>query len=322
MTPRRSWWLSLIVLSACGGGGEQVAVVPSSGGSGDMPAAAALGPVTAVSPFTVADVAFRLDGQGVQIPDGDDDGRGPLPGMVARAEGAMDAGNRSGRATMPASTQAELRGPIDSLAPGELRVLGQMVRVNAATVRDGFGNLSELAVGDRVQVHGLIAPDSVLQATRLQRRARNDAVVKLVGTVSYENCATCLPSGTQFRVGGLVVRAEAALLQGLTLPIPAGTAVRVRAAAGPAGEPAVLAATAIGPYLATPLLADAITRVRGIVSEPVPGQLRLQGLPLSLGSPVTYEGGSANDLRAGRAVTVEGRYRNGGVVALAVRFEP
>ena len=53
--------------------------------------------------------------------------------MVARVEGAMDAGNRSGRATMPPSTQAELRGPVQALGANQFTVLGQTVRVSAAT---------------------------------------------------------------------------------------------------------------------------------------------------------------------------------------------
>jgi Domain of unknown function (DUF5666) len=320
---QRRFSLSLLalcaLLAACGGGGapeEVISVVPNSGGSGDIPAGASVGPITAAQPLTVADVAWRTDGVTVQVADGDDDGRGALPGMIGRAEGGLDAGGRGGRATM-ASTQAELRGPVTAVGNGGFTVLGQTVQVNATTVLDGLSGLPLL--GERVQVHGLIAPGDSLQATRVQRRAAGDSVLKLVGRVSYANCPNCLPSGSRFGVGGLLVRADEAQLQGLSLPIAPGTMVRVRANALPDGGE--LRATAISNYLATPLLADATTRVRGIVTEPIAGTLSVQGLTLTLGSPLSFENGSAADLGAGRAVTLEGRYRNGGLWVLKVRFD-
>lgn len=315
-TPRRLTLvlsLSTALLAACGGGAQSV--IPGSGGSGIPPAAATLGPVAAGAPITVADVAWRFEnGATLQVLDADDDGRGALPGMVLRLEGAMDAGSRSASVTR-SQLQAELRGPVSSVEAGAQRfqALGLTVQLDSRTVLDGLASLSQLSAGDAVQVHGLIGPDDSLLATRVQRRSSN-ALVKLSGQVRYDNCPTCAPAAGIFRIGTQIVNAGSAQLSGLALPIAAGTSVRVRATqAAP-----VLQASALSPYIDTPLLADAITRVRGLLTEPAPGQFQLQGLALNLGGTVSYSGGSAADLRAGREVTVEGRYRQGGVAVQAL----
>lgn len=322
MRSRHLAWLLIgsLGLAGCGGGGPQT-IGAGTGGSGDIPAGAGLGPVSATQPLTIADIAFDTTNITVRVEDGDDDGRGPLPGMVARAEGGLFAGNRSGRATS-ASTQAELRGPITSVdaAAGRFTAMGQTVRVDGQTRFDNVSGLAALGVGDSIQVHGLAGPGDTLLATRLQRRSSASTVFKVVGSVRYEGCATCLPSGQEFLLGGLTVQAQAAALKGLSLPVPPGTLVRVRA--GAAAVQGRLVATAIEPYVATPLLADAITRSHGLVMDPKPTGFQLGGLNVAFDAQTRFEGWTVADpraeLAAGARVDVEGRYRSGTVTAASV----
>ncbi len=70
----------------------------------------------------------------------------------------------------------EVRGPIETIdrASGQIRVLGQTVAAAqslVATPRSRAGSLSDLAVGDRVDVSGLRRSDAVIVASRIEKAA-------------------------------------------------------------------------------------------------------------------------------------------------------
>lgn len=118
-------------------------------------------------------------------------------------------------------------GAVDTAA-GTLSVFGQTIKTSTTdqlpTVFDGFGSLSQLAVGDLVKVSGTVASDGSITATRIERKAKDgtelfrisgpvqnlDTAAKtftLVGnssvTVSYAD-AKLLPTGAVVENGKLV----------------------------------------------------------------------------------------------------------------------
>jgi hypothetical protein len=157
-----------LMMSACGGGVE-------TGGTG----AYIEGPVAGFGSVIVNGV--RLDERGARIEDAE--GR-PQPAAALRLGMRLevDAGPL-GRDTDGALHAAaahvriapELRGPVSAIVGASpfIAVLGQSVRITAATVMDGVpGGLPALEVGDTVEVHGFPespAGNDRYVATRIDR---------------------------------------------------------------------------------------------------------------------------------------------------------
>jgi hypothetical protein len=287
-----------------------------------MPAAATIGPVTENAPLTVNGIVFSPAGTpALNIADGDDDGRGAQPGMMVRVQGGLGAGGVSGTITS-LEINAEARGPIQSLDESVRRftVLGITVQANASTSFEYQPNGVDpmpLKAGDSLQVHGYASGDQIL-ATRIVKRVAND-VFKTTGSVSYVNCPNCTTFGRAFRLGSLYVSVpESTVLRGLVWPIDEGALVRVKTAAAPVNG--YVTATEISDYAGAPLLADAMTKVRGYVSGLNGPQFQLHGIASTLAAQVIFTGGSAADFRNGRLVEVQGIYRSGVIQVTAVLF--
>ena len=132
-------------------------------------------------------------------------------GQVVRIEGTVDAGGTTGTARS-VSFDDDVAGPIESidLASGRLVVLGQSVQTGAATSFDDSivpRSLEGLAVGDRIEVSGLVAADGVINATRIERStAAGELDVR--GTVSGLDS-----DATRFDINQLEVDYSAAQLE-------------------------------------------------------------------------------------------------------------
>jgi hypothetical protein len=101
-------------------------------------------------------------------------------------------------------------GPIASIDPiaGEFSVLGQTVRVTAATRFDGWQLFRDLQVGDRIVVSGITLPGHRVLATYV---ARSAATEPLQVTTSISSLS---PLGSVFNLGSLAIDySRAALLE-------------------------------------------------------------------------------------------------------------
>jgi hypothetical protein len=155
-------------------------------------------------------------------------------------------------------------------------------------------------------------------ATRILRRIGN-AVFKTTGTVSYANCPNCQTFGRQFKLGSLLVNVGGdETLRGLTWPIPEATLVRVKYAEFPINQ--AVFATEISAYAGPPLLADAISKVRGFVARTDGNNFKLNGIDAVLTAGVVFTGGTRSDFADAKLVEAEGIYRDRVIQVDKVRF--
>lgn len=199
-------------LTGCGGG-------VGSGGTGDVAGGQGVGTITGFGSVIVDGVHY--DDRGAQIEYETDPGAPDAPGdrlgrdslaVGQRVELSFDTDGDASRASV-FRIVPELVGPVTSLDP--LRVAGQRVDVNADAARgpltqfgDGLASAAGLALGDRLEVHGMLVREIdgtvVLQATRLQRleaQAQSQAWTRLSGTVSGLSA-----DGLSFRLAGLTIQ--------------------------------------------------------------------------------------------------------------------
>ena len=186
----------LFALAACGGGVEV-------GGTGA--GAYVQGPISGFGSVIVSGVRFDDSRASIEDPDGVVRRREDLRlGMLVQIEsgpiGDDGSGGRAATATR-VRLASELLGPLSlvDLANARLVVLGQPVRLTAATVVDGgAGGAASLQVGNVVEVHGFFALDEGYVATRVERRATPPASYRVRGLVrDLDPIATTLRIGSQ-----------------------------------------------------------------------------------------------------------------------------
>jgi hypothetical protein len=318
----RRWSIALALLgvAACGGGGG------SSGGS-DNPVAGidrggitiSQGPVTGFGSVFVNGVRYSTTGATVRI-----DGQPALEsqlrvGQVVRVTGTVDTGGTIGTArTIDYSSQVE--GPVQAidLATGRIVVLGQTVRVNAATSFSDDVNprsIAGLAVGDRVEVSGLVGSDGVVGATRIEKQAAGaeaeaEGVASSVDTVAR-----------RFRINQLVVDYSTAQLSNFPSGQPTvGDLIEARGSVNAQGT---LVATRIERRSASlGGNANESGEIEGLVTRfASAADFDVAGQRITTTAATAYEGGSAASLALNVQVEVEGTFdASGSVVARKVQF--
>lgn len=173
--------LVALALAACGGGVE-------TGGTGT--GAYVQGPISGFGSVIVAGVRFDDAAAAIDDRDGVVRSRDDLRlGMLVEVESGPIASDASGTRSATATRvrlASELLGPIGALdvANARVTVLGQSVRLTAATVVEGVsGGAAALALGDVVEVHGFFAPTVGYLATRLERRSSATGAYRVRGAV-------------------------------------------------------------------------------------------------------------------------------------------
>ncbi len=206
---RTSWARALRALGAtlllavigCGGGVE-------TGGTGPTGSSFVEGPVSGFGSVIVAGIRFDESNARVEDADGTPRSRSELR-LGMRLE--IDAGpvlddSDGGRSASADRVRivAELLAPVTLIGPSGLfiEVLGQVVRINAATVIDGVAaGSAPLAVGDVVEVHGFVDTASLVDgyvATRIERRSTPPPAYRVRGLVrDLDPAARTLRIGTQ-----------------------------------------------------------------------------------------------------------------------------
>ncbi len=174
-----------LLLAACGGGVE-------TGGTGAT-GAYVEGPITGFGSIIVGGVRFDDSRARVEDADGSSRSRDELRlGMRVEVESSAISDDGSGGRAATATRvrfASDLLGPVTAAdASGSLiAVLGQVVRVTAATVVDGApGGAGALIVGNVVEVHGFVEPGVLIDryvATRIERRSATPAAFRVRGVV-------------------------------------------------------------------------------------------------------------------------------------------
>jgi Domain of unknown function (DUF5666) len=214
--------LLTLLLAACGGGVE-------TGGTGPTGGSYVEGPITGFGSIIVGGVRFDDSSARVEDADGSGRSRDDLRlGMRVEVEsGAIADDGSGGRAATATRVRfaSDLIGPVTAAdAQGlQIGVIGQTVRITAATVVDGAsGGAASLVIGDVVEVHGFPSAEGYV-ATRIERRSTAPAAFRVRGLVSdlapptlrigsqtFDLTATGVPAGL---ANGQLVRMTVATAQ-------------------------------------------------------------------------------------------------------------
>ena len=206
---------SALALAGCGGGGASTtppAVTPG-GFTGPAAGSSALGAVSGFGSIIVGGVRFDDSAASVQDDDGVSMASGDLKlGMVVKVKGGKktDDGSSVRAKADTIDVQSELQGPVDSKTADTLVVLGQTVKITAATFFEDGLSLASLAVGAVVEVHGFVDPlVNTMAATRIESKP-NAKSFKLQGAIKTLNTAA-----KTFNIGTVTISY-------LTADLPAG----------------------------------------------------------------------------------------------------
>jgi hypothetical protein len=314
-------WLPALLalsLSGCGGGG---------GGGGDNQISGidrggitiAQGPINGFGSVIVNGVRYSTTGATITIDDQPGTESDLRVGQVVRVEGRLDAGGATGTATR-ISYDDDVEGPIESIdvAAGRLVVLGQTVKVGPSTSFDDRispRSLSGLAVGDRIEVSGLISAGGLIEATRIELKSASSAV-ELKGTVSSVDTVA-----RRLRINEQQVDYSSAQLSNFPSGQPGnGDLVEVKGSVNGSG---VLVATRIERRNASLAgTTDDSAEIEGLVTRYVSAaDFDVAGQRVTTTASTVYEGGTATNLALDANVEIEGGFdATGRVVARKVQF--
>lgn len=163
----------VILLPACGGGGGGVAGV-DTGGTGTF----AAGRISGVGTGTVVVNGVRYQDNGARITNGEDgtalQSQDLKLGMVVRVRAGATTGNPPTAGATAITVETQVKGPVESKTGLDtLVVLGQTVKVDAATVFDGT-TFAAIAVGDLLEVSGFADAAGVITASRIEAEDATD----------------------------------------------------------------------------------------------------------------------------------------------------
>lgn len=296
------------LLAACGGGDGL-----GSGGTGAANETFATGTVDGFGSIYVG--GERCDPLGARIAwdtftGGPEGPANPDVKLGQRLELDLDGASTACR-IVAARISPEVIGLVDSVSP--LVVAGAPVIVNTdpaagpVTVFDGYADASEIAVGDRVEVHGKAVSASAgaaIRATRIERKPATDAWIRVAGVIS-----NLTPSS--FTLGGLTVNYGSS-----TTVLPTGFALRDGLTVALWSTGAVYGSNQVDARVVRVLrrqFADAQkVRVQGPVtgcagarpcSEPV-----IDGITVQITASTTFTVGSAAEVADGRVLHVRGTF--------------
>jgi len=318
-----------VILISCGGGGS-TNLASNSGGIGGT--GVVYGPITNFGSIFVNDLEIDIASAGITTDGTTVDESALKLGMVVKVEGTFDANNLTGTATA-VTYKDNVEGPIISIdvANNQFVVLGLTVITSSSTsFVDSVSNavpfgLADLAIGNVIEVSGLVDSAGKIQATHVEKKSENfvnnsGAVIEVKGTIL--NIDTI---GETFEINSLLVSYASANLSGLPGNVPAnGQYVEVQGMSfGLSGE---LIATDIeledegigseaghdGDYV----------ELKGFVTSILPlNQFKLDNQTVAISSATRYEGGTSNDIQVGTRLEVEGTIANGILDAQKISIE-
>lgn len=314
---RKNWtrWLvasaAALLVAACGGGGGADGGIGGSGGGGDGGiggTGVSVGTITDFGSIWVNGVEFSTTGATVKFDDNPSAGEDKLRiGMVVRVDGSIP------NATATTVTVDEaIKGRVEQgLSGGRMVVMGQTIQTDANT---RFDNGVVPAVGDLVEVHGLIAGDGIVNAGYIEKKT-TPANPPFVAKGIVKNHDT----GAQtFQVGTLTVRYSGAT----TGDMPAGSwnGLQVEAKGSTcAGNPVCGTLTASKVEPAGFNVASAPqAEVEGIVLAVDATGFTIGNQRVVTTSSTVYENGVAADVTVGTKVEAEGAISNGVLTATKV----
>lgn len=310
VTNPMKWFLALLLVAlaaACGGNGS------STSGSATTAKNSSTGVITGFGSVFVNGVEFNTARTSVSI-NGVSGKESELKvGMVVKVDGTINGDGRSGNATS-INFSAEAEGPISdiNLATNTLTVLGQTISIDGNTIFEGATGLSDLAVGDYIEVSGFRNASGIV-ASRIEKKTVGSShnSIQIKGIISNLDAAA-----HTFTLGTLTVD------YGSLNPFPAlsnGLWVEVKANATPDPATNILNATKIE-------IEDIAStegnqaEVEGYISgfKDAANDFNVAGQAVHVASNTVYESGAESDLKDGIKIEAEGVVTNGVLLASKV----
>ena len=206
--------ISTAILAACGGGGGSagdasapVAVAPAGPGMGS-------GTVTGFGSIIIDGVRYDDRRVVVSVDTAASAPDAPASGSAVDVKlgqhvSVTFTGAEANSAATKVEVSAEVIGRVTATAPA-LVVAGQTIIVNSdagvgpVTVFEGYTSATDIAVDDRIEVHGLPLASGAVQATRIERRLATETWLRISG-----NVAALATDRSSFTLGGETVRVDA-----------------------------------------------------------------------------------------------------------------
>lgn len=324
MTTRTGKWMAVLastalvaVLASCGGDGGGDGVVPPPAAKTVM----TTGPITGFGSVYVNGVRYATAGADIEI-DGVKSSLGDLQvGQVIDLKGVSQDG--SARADV-IRYHHNLEGPVTAIGVLSFVAMGQTVHVSSETslgepisIDPDLIKIKGLAIGDVVEVSGLIAADGSIEATRVDLRV-NDGAYDVYGTASEVDATP-----KTFRINALVVDYSSASIEDFPSGAPTnGDLVLVTGLEfGEGGEFLATRVELRYDQEVMPKSGDMVN-VQGVVTDFVSAtEFVVAGFPVTTTSATVYENGTVADLAADVEVCVVGTLdANGVLVATRIRF--
>jgi hypothetical protein len=317
--PLAPWLTALLALSllgcgSSGGGGEnQVSGIDRGG------ITISQGPINGFGSVIVNGVRYSTAGAMITIDDQPGVESDLRVGQVVRVEGQLDASGTTGTATRVFYND-DVEGPIQSIGPaaGTLVVLGQTVKVGPSTSFDDRispRSLAGLAVGDRIEVSGLVTAGGVIEATRIELKSASSAV-EMQGTAGSVDTVA-----RRLRINEQEVDYSTAQLSNFPSGQPAnGDLIELKGSVNGSG---VLVATRIERRSASLAgTTDDSAEIEGLVTRfGSAADFDVSGQRVTTTASTVYEDGTAANLALDANVEIEGGFdATGRVVARKVEF--
>ncbi len=302
-----------LLLAGCGGGGA------SNGGNNPPPVGgitrtgASFGPITNFGSVIVNGVRYDTTTAVITVDDSPGTQDDLKVGQVVLVHGTFAAGLTTGTATSIVFDD-NVEGPVQSidLAAGTLVVLGQTVATGPDTSFDNSiqpASLAGLAVGDIVEVSGLVRADGSISATRIERKPAGSEF-EVHGTITNLNAGNF-----RFSLNGLVVDYSGAMLD----DFPGGQIADgqfVEAKGNTLNGAGELVATRVE-FEGARIGGDDGDRleIEGFITRFASAQdFDVSGVPVTTNGGTEFEGGSAADLGLNVKVEVEGTLNAAGTL--------
>lgn len=308
----------LLWLTSCGGGSGGSVAEGGIGGTG-----ISTGPITGFGSIFVNGVEYDTRDADVLV-EGELAGSGDAAvlnylavGKVVTVVSDVPSGTRA--TATQVSFNDNVEGPLQSIAvvgPGvlELVVLGQTVVTDAATQFEDT-TAATLALGDLLEVSGLVQPDGTIRATFVDKKGDNFVAgdVEVSGTVSNLDVAA-----RTFTVSAVLVDYASADLSELDGPLADGAEVEVRGSFGGGVLTALEVDSEDDPTDGT---STSWLELQGYIASVVaPDEFVLDGVAVRITADTELGGGTTADVVAGARVEVQGRYSGNILTASQIEF--
>ncbi len=295
----------VLLLSACGGGETGTGQVPGK----DL----AIGTITGFGSVFVNGVEFETTGTDISL-EGNIITQNELRiGMVVQVQGTINADGVSGNASSIVAEE-EIKGVIDAIINGSaLVVLGQTVQIGPDTRFEEAAAITDLQIGDMVDVSGYLKQEGIIVATRIEKKSTMDTP-KVIGIVRNLDVNT-----HTFVLAALTVDYSAAEIEGFTgNRLSEGGLVAVSGQAGGSGM--LIVAEKIKGRSSVLPDADEFT-LEGFVTDYVSAaSFAVNHIPVHTNALTEFDGGLSGDVALGAKLEVEGTLTDGVLLAQHVSF--